>query len=357
MARKFVSTGLKLAPDPFRMIAMADQAKWYSTPQMILLGIGLGILIFISGFGIGKWFGSDSLRNQHDMVFAKVKVGDREVKIYGRDVLPELDEQLRALEREKYRLKRQRTEDLIFDKMNLKKSSETGTTDIAVSEDELKQFAKQRNINLSKLNSQQRNDLEGNFRILKNQIAKRQEHQALLSQGDSVWKIPLTYHRPKVKAAIGAFPPVKLGQGKGTLVVFANYHCPSCSSLWSKLEVLNANLHVRYKVGEGDAPIVRLTALGSFCAHDQGKFVDYHRAMVAAPPQELSDLHRVLEGLQIKREIFDSCMAAKGTDARLQRDVTDAAAVGVSSQTIAVVNDVPIEAEEPIAEYSALLGH
>lgn len=353
MARKFASTGLKLALDPFRMMAMADQAKWYSTPQIILLGIGLGILIFISGFGIGKWFGSDSLRNQHDVVFADVKVGDQEVKVYGRDVLPSLDEQLRALEREKYHLKRQKTEDLIFEKLNLKKSTE----DITVSNDELKQFAAQRNINFSKLNSQQRNDLEENYRILKAQISKRQEHQALLSQSDSAWKIPLTYHRPKVKAAIGAFPPVKLGRGKGTLVVFANYHCPSCSSLWSKLEALNANLHVRYRVSEGDALIVRLTALGSFCAHDQGKFVDYHKAMVAVPPQELSDLHRALEGLQIKREIFDSCMSAKGTEARLLRDVADSTAIGIASQTIAVVNDVPMEADEPIAEYMALLGY
>lgn len=320
---------------------------------MVLLGIGIGILIFISGFGIGKWFGSDSLRNQHDVVFADVKVGDKKVKIYGRDVLPALDEQLRSLEREKYRLKRQKTEDLIFEKLNLKKSTE----DVAVSDDELKQFAKQRNINFSKLNSQQRNDLEGNYRILKAQISKRQEHQTLLSQSESVWKIPLTYHRPKIKAAIGAFPPVKLGQGKGTLVVFANYHCPSCSSLWSKLEVLNANLHVRYRLSDGDAPIVRLTALGSFCAHDQGKFVDYHKAMVASPPKELSDLHRTLEGLQIKREIFDSCMAAKGTEARLLRDVTDSAAIGIASQTIAIVNGVPMEAEEPISEYSALLGY
>lgn len=346
---------------------MAVQTKWYTTPQAILLFFGLGLLLFISGFGIGKWYGSGSLRNQDEMVFAEFKVGEATHKIYGRDVLPKLDAKLRELEKEKYRLKRQLTEDLIFEKANLPSSGGTAVVSEAIpeaiSEAELKKFAADRGLVISKLSPQSRRDLEGNYRIHKVQTGRRSALQSLLESSDTTWNIPLTYHRPKVEVGIGSFPPFKLGRGKGTLVVFGNYHCPNCSSLWTKLDSLNqenrrgANLYVRYRLLDGDSQIVRTSALGGFCASDQGQFASYHKAVVAAPPRELSEFHQIVEKLQIKREIFDTCIAAKSTEARLQRDLLDAVSVGIDSQALAVVNGIPIEAEEPIAEYVTLLGN
>lgn len=356
---KIASTELKLAPDAFTIKFMATQTKWYSTPQVILLFLGIGVLLFVSGFGIGKWFGSGSLRSQEDLVFAEYKAGEATVKIYGRDVLPKLADRLRDLEREKYRLKREFTESLIFEKASLK----TPTEPARFSEEELKKFAEQRNLVVSKLSPQQRKDLEGNFRIHKVQASRRSELQSLLDSEETVWNIPITYHRSQIKVGIGSVPAFKFGRGRGTLVVFGNYHCPSCPSLWTKLDSLmqvkgrGANLHIRYRVMDGDAPIVRAAAMGAFCANDQGLYAAYHNAVVAAPPRELSDFHRTLEQLGIKRDIFDSCLAAKATEARLNRDLLDAGAIGIASPTIAVINGTPIEADEPLTEYLTLLGH
>ncbi len=342
---------------------MAASIRWYKAPQLVLIYIGLGLLLFLFGFGLGKWFGSESDQNQSDLIFAELKTsGDKTVKIYGRDVLPQLDSQLRGLEREKYRIKRQLVEDLLFEKANLEKV----TPEVEVSESDLKDFAAQRGQNLAGLTAQRKKDLEGNFRILKSQKAARDAHQAKLAEGEVIWGIPLTYLRPKQSIAIGGLAPVPIGRGNGSIVVFANYHCPTCAGLWRKLGSLSeetrygGKLHVRFNVSDGDAAIVRIAALGGFCANDQGRFLEYHRAMVASPPSELGEFHRALGTLasagNFSKDIFETCVSAKATEKRLERDVLDAISVGLPGQALAVINGRPIEAEEPLAEFLLLLG-
>lgn len=340
---------------------MKSQFDGLFNRKLIPLYFGTGLLVFVIGFGVGNWFGSEDPNAELSALYAQFKDEKQEtVKIYGRDVLPQIADQLRGLEREKYRLKRQFVEDFIFES----NAQIPATEEPSFSDAELKDFATARGLVFSKLNPKQRRDLEGNFRILKTQEQRRQKHQARLAKEDLIWSIPATYHRPKVEVGSGTFPPIPLGRGKGTIVVFANYHCPSCSAVWAKLDNLakpessqGAMLRVRYKVNQGDAAIVRQSVLGGFCAHDQGKFAEYHKAVVEAPPQELSDLHRILEGLNIKLDVFDTCLKTRETDAKLTRDLREASLIKIAGQAIAVVNGTPIEAEEPLAEYLVLLGN
>lgn len=212
------------------------------------------------------------------------------------------------------------------------------------------------------LSEQQRRDLEGNYRILVKQLAVRDQTKKALAEGKVEWGILPLYHRDPVEVAAGVIAPIVSGSGDHRVVVFANYHCPVCGSLWAKLDELasksngKTSIHLRYFVQEGDAWIVKQTAMAGYCLDEQKKLSEFHRSMrERAPVDEADLLKRVSEIPGFAQARFENCWKARLTEQKLERDVKDGQALGLSGQAIAVVNGIPIQAQEPLSEYLILI--
>lgn len=324
--------------------------------EKIMIALGLTLLVFFIGYGLGR---STSQPDESNFVYAEVVGGDMSVvgkKIYGRDVLPEIQESLLDLEREKYRLKRAATEKKLSTLLNPKPAPETSDLE------GLAEFAKERGIDVGKLTERQRRDLEGNFRILKSQLVHKEETQKALAAGNIQWGIVPLYRRQPVEVASGSMTPLVVGNGDHRVVVFANYHCPVCGGLWSKLDELverskgKTSVYLRYFVQEGDALIVRQTALAGYCLDEQKRLSDFHRAMREhAPSDEAELLKRVAEIPEVVQSRFEKCWQNRMTEIKLERDLKDGKALEIPEQAIAVVNGVPVPAQESLAEYLILI--
>lgn len=333
--------------------------------EKIMILVGIGLLIFFLGYGLGR---STSRLNEAELVYAEVVSGDQKAvgkKIYGRDVLADIEANLMQLEREKYRIKRAATEQKLVELLGISSSvpsgapgSETQSSDI----EELAEFARQRGVDLRKLTDQQLRDLKGNFLVLKSQLARREKIKNVLESGAIKWGIVPSYHRPPSEVAAGILTPLSVGTGEHRVVVFANYHCPTCQSLWPKLDELvkraggKLSLHLRYYLQEGDAAVVRQTALAGYCLDEQKKLAEFHQAMRArAPMDEAELLERIFAMPGVARAPFENCWKARMTEQKLERDIRDGKSLGVSEQAISVVNGVSLAAQDSLAEYLILI--
>lgn len=332
--------------------------------EKIMIGLGLGLLVFFLGYSLGR---STVQIDESNLIFAEVVDRDSKAfgkKVYGRDVLPEIWGDLSELEREKYRIKRVATERKLVELLNTGGLVEAGASisELSTSLEGLSEYAKERGIDLAKLNQRQRHDLEGNFRILKSQLAKKAVTKEALADGKVEWGIVPQYHRESVEVAAGVMSPLVGGGSDHRVVVFANYHCPVCGSLWGKLDEVvaksggKASVHLRYYVQEGDASVVRQTALAGYCMDEQKKLSEFHRFMRERAPTDVEELlKRVGEIPGLAQKRFESCWKARMTEQKLERDSKDGVAIGVPGQAIAVVNGVPLQAQESVSEYLILI--
>jgi hypothetical protein len=333
--------------------------------EKIMILVGLGLLVFFLGYGLGR---STSRLDEAELVYAEVVGGDPKSvgkKIYGRDVLAEIEPNLMQLEREKYRLKRAATEQKLVEILGLATNapsqaagSETQSSDT----EEIAEFARQRGIDLRKLTDQQLRDLKGKYLVFKNQLARREKVKDSLESGAIKWGIVPSYHRPPSEVAAGILTPLSVGSGEHRVVVFANYHCPTCQSLWPKLDELlkraggKVSLHLRFYLQEGDAAVVRQTALAGYCLDEQKKLAEFHQAMRdQAPMDEDELLGRIFAIPGVAKAPFENCLKARMTEQKLERDVRDGKSLGFSEQAISVVNGVSLAAQDSLAEYLVLI--
>ena len=134
---------------------------------------------------------------------------------------------------------------------------------------------------------------------------------------------------------------VALGSKKAPLVLieFTDYQCPYCKRFYDttfaelkknyidtgKLRFISRNLPLPFHKHAEDA------ALAAACANDQGKYWQMRQSIFANPqqlqPENLSVYARD-NGLSVKR--FDMCMEKKTHIKKIQKDMADARAIGIS---------------------------
>lgn len=313
---------------------------------------GVALILFLLGYGMGKR-ASDIAES--DMVFAEVDGS----KIYGRDVLPLVDEQIVELEKSIFRAKRAATEDLIGT-LREAKSLKPNTYLTSVTDLELNQFAKSRGVQTHRLSEKQRKDLVANFQIHRSHLVKAKERQDFAQSASVQWRIPVLHRKKTVDVRSGELVALGGSNRANRIVIFSNYHCGRCSGFSEKLRIVadavpeQVSIFQRYIVREGDAQIVEQTVRGGFCADDQKKFLEYHDAVSAAAPVDGAALQALLVSLKFDVEKFNACLVSKNTEARLFRDFEESQRIG--REPTAVVNGHPLPLQEPVDEYLYLLG-
>jgi protein-disulfide isomerase len=147
-----------------------------------------------------------------------------------------------------------------------------------------------------------------------------------------------------------------------TIVEFSDFQCPYCRTVQLTLTTLLSKYGGRVKLAFRDFPLRRLhpqaqkAAEASRCAAEQGKYWEYHDLLFANPSaldtESLSEHARTL-GLNGKQ--FDSCLAGSKYAAKIERDLAEGRAAGVSGTPGFFVNGVFLGGAQPISAFEKII--
>ncbi len=280
---------------------------------------------------------------------------------------------LRQLEQQIYELKRQKVEALIAERLLAREAATRGLSVQALLDAEVTAKAEpvteQEIENLFQANKAR---LKGDAAEIKDKIraylqnqkvaARRQAYvQSLRSQAAVVVHLQ---EPPVFRAEVGVDGAPFLGPAAApvTIVEFSDFGCPFCQRVLPTLTRLLARYRDKVKLVFRDFPIdslhpqARKAAEAARCAHDQGKFWDYHDALFAnapnASPEQLKTYAKQV-GLDLTR--FESCLFGGTHAAAVQKDVDEGIRLGVTGTPAFFVNGELLSGAQPLESFGRLI--
>jgi protein-disulfide isomerase len=140
-----------------------------------------------------------------------------------------------------------------------------------------------------------------------------------------------------------------------TLVEFSDFHCPFCKQTQRTLTLLFERFPDKLRLVYRNFPLdsahpeARRAAEAARCAHDQGKFWEYHDLLFTnAPKAGPQELRRYAErvGLDVAR--FDKCVGDRVHRVTVQRDVDDGFRLGIAATPTFFINGRPLSGAQPM---------
>jgi protein-disulfide isomerase len=146
-----------------------------------------------------------------------------------------------------------------------------------------------------------------------------------------------------------------------TIVEFSDYQCPFCKRAEPTVEQLLKRYPEQVRVvyrhfpldGHADA---RPAAEAAACAHDQGKFWEYHALVFQSSPKLSKETLRELAGkAALDVAAFDACLAEGRHQATVQTDLEAGREAGVSGTPAFFVNGIPLSGARSLQDFVKLV--
>jgi len=173
--------------------------------------------------------------------------------------------------------------------------------------------------------------------------------------------VAVTFEAPRIEvAALGA----SLGPDSApvTIIEFSDFQCPFCARSAplprQLVERYPGQVRVVYRHFPIDSihPRARAAAEASACAHEQGRFWEYHDALFAnARALEDADLERYAGGLSLDLGAFRACVAEGRYREAVERDLADGRSAGVSGTPSFFVNGRLLGGAQPLEAFGPLI--
>jgi protein-disulfide isomerase/uncharacterized membrane protein len=139
------------------------------------------------------------------------------------------------------------------------------------------------------------------------------------------------------------------------VVEFSDYLCPFCRSLAGAFKDYIPKSEGRVVVHFKNYPLDKTCnsklqstvhegacwlALGAICAQEQGRFPAYQDAVFSTPPRNMGreDTVRIATGAGLAAPVFQTCLDAQGTKARISAEVEEGERVGVKGTPALFIN-------------------
>ena len=173
----------------------------------------------------------------------------------------------------------------------------------------------------------------------------------------------------KVNVAIGNLPAKGDKNAKVTIIEFADFRCPFCEQFFTSTE----SQIIKDYVDTGKAQFVfrnfaflgpaSITAADAAeCANDQGKFWEYHDYLYKNQPSETDTsmyntdtLTQAAVSLGMNDSQFRSCLDNKTDEDKVNKDMTDGQAAGVSGTPTFVINGNVLVGALPYSNFKAAI--
>jgi protein-disulfide isomerase len=185
--------------------------------------------------------------------------------------------------------------------------------------------------------------------------------QSLRSEGKVVVNLqPPTAIR--VEVSVEGAPMRGTPNAPVTVVEFSDFECPFCKQAHPTLKQLLERYPGKVRLAYRDFPLdsihpqARRAAEAARCAHDQGKFWEYHDVLFTQSPRlGTDDLRRYAEQVGLDVTKFDGCVAAGVHKAGVQRDLDEGNRLGITGTPAFFINGRPLTGTQPIEAFTRLI--
>jgi hypothetical protein len=154
----------------------------YKTPIALILGLLIGLVVP----PVYKYLTRDETK-----VFATFNGGS----VHGSEVMKDLQPFFESQERQIYRMKKRKTEELIWSKLGAVRPQDISPEElekVQLAEGELEEFVKIRFRNGRKASPEEMKQIENNLKMRKLRVELEQKNQSLLESAKIIYSIPNT---------------------------------------------------------------------------------------------------------------------------------------------------------------------
>jgi protein-disulfide isomerase len=293
--------------------------------------------------------------------------------ITAEEVEQALGARLRDLEEQIYRMKRRKLEELIGERLLAREAAKRGisvqallnaevTAQVgAVTEQEVETVYQANKGRLKGEEAQVRERIRGHLQNQK--LASRRE--ALLQSLRSQASVAVHLQAPpvfRVDVAVDGAPFRGPAAAPVMIVEFSDFHCAFCKQIRPTLGQLLARYGDKVKLVHRDFPIESLhpqapkAAEAARCAHEQGKFWEYHDALFANAPkasQEQLGVYAQQVGLELPS--FERCLSSGIHAAAVRKDVDDGTRLGVTGTPAFFINGRLLSGAQPLESFARVI--
>jgi protein-disulfide isomerase len=189
---------------------------------------------------------------------------------------------------------------------------------------------------------------------------KRERAQALFSELKASADVQILLPEKRVEVAA-------VGPSKGpdnapiTIVEFSDFQCPFCSKA-------NASVNEVLKDYEGKVRLVfrhfplsfhqeaPKAAEASLCAHDQGKFWEYHDTLFAHQQAlKVEELKKYAADLGLDTARFNDCLDSGKKAEIVQKDMKEGEKVGVTGTPAFFINGIALSGAVPASDFKSII--
>jgi protein-disulfide isomerase len=293
--------------------------------------------------------------------------------ITAKDVERALGAKLSNLEEQLYSLKRQGIESLIAERLLAQEAARRGVSVSALVDAEVRAKAEPvTDADVDAAYQAHKARLPGNEaagRVQMRALLKQQKiaarRAAFVSSLRAQANVTVRLQPPavfRVAVPIDGAPVRGAAEAPVTVVEFSDYHCPFCkraqTTITQILERYPGKVRHVYRDFPVDAlhPQARQAAEGARCAHDQGKFWDYHDVLFASTPHAApGDLRKYAELVGLDVPAFEQCVSAGTHRAAVQRDIDEGRRLGVSGTPAFFINGRSLTGAQPLETFARVI--
>lgn len=337
--------------------------------------LALGLVAFLVSFHLIVRPASSEAPPAQQPVAPKVAASVGDTKISVADVESPLRTQLYELEREMYRLKREKLDDLIVE-MLLQKEADARKTSVqqlindeviskgmVVSDEEVEQYYAQNRPKLA--------EWKGSVEELKSRIrASLQQQKNIRNTIEYAWTLKTKY--PVVDYLDEPASPFAVLQVEGspalgpedapvTVFEFSDYECPSCRQAHEVVKEVRKHYGQKIRWVFKDYPLkrhehARGAAEAARCAADQGKFWPYQDLLYGSTVDLTKDrLLQLASDLSLDMPLFKGCVEGGKHQASVERDLEQAKKAGLDRTPSFVINGRLITGSQPFDRFVQLI--
>jgi protein-disulfide isomerase len=175
-------------------------------------------------------------------------------------------------------------------------------------------------------------------------------------------KTPVTVliDAPRVSLNVAADEPVK-GAGAVEIVEYSDFQCPFCSRVNATLQKVLTDYDGKVRIVFRDFPLpfhqnAQIAAEAAQCAHEQGKFWEYHdKAFANQQALAADNLKQYAVDLGLDATKFNACLDESRFKQAVTTDHTGGQAVGVSGTPAFFINGRFLSGAQPYEAFSAII--
>ena len=232
---------------------------------------------------------------------------------------------------------------------------------LPVGDDEIDVFYKSNRARIAPELDKVREQIRGYLRNQKIQAQKALFFESLRSKAKVI-----TYIKPppvfRAELSVAGAPFKGSQKAPVTFVKFEDFQCPFCKQVQPTFNELLLRYDGKVKLVHKDLPLesihrqARHAAEAARCAHEQGRFWEYHDKLYAnSPKANAGDLKNYAKEVGLNVDLFDRCYASGKYKAVVQQDLNEAAQLGLTGTPTFFINGREISGNQPFEAFEAII--